>query len=172
MTNEDTELTELTELFRSLGARGPDQWASSQIREKIPQLHRYLFLRQAWAQVVDETDDSWIERVIDAASRSPEGPFSGQGQAIQRMLSLGVQRTDIVDLVRSSQAETISGLCYLLDDPSLYDEENERVRSLGWALVATNENFEPTGEVISGLHESVLETDPTGREMRPRRNPN
>ncbi len=170
MSDEDTELTELTELFRSLGARRPDQWASSQIRQKIPQLHRYLFLRQAWTQVFDETDDSWIERVIDGAGRSPEGPFSGQGQAIERMLSLGVRRSDIVDLVRSSQAEAISGLCYLLDDPLLHDEENERVRSLGWALVATNEDFEPTGEVIGGLHESVLEVDPTGREMRPRRN--
>ncbi|WP_278924263.1 hypothetical protein, partial [Pseudophaeobacter profundi] len=68
---------QLTELFRALGAQRPEQWASSQIQEKIPQLHRYLFLKQAWAQVVDETDDSWIERIIESARRNPEGPFSG-----------------------------------------------------------------------------------------------
>ncbi|WP_278924715.1 hypothetical protein, partial [Pseudophaeobacter profundi] len=61
---------QLTELFRALGAQRPEQWASSQI-------HRYLFLKQAWAQVVDETDDSWIERIIESARRNPEGPFSG-----------------------------------------------------------------------------------------------
>lgn len=170
MSDEGPELSELTELFRSLGAKRPDSWASSQIREQIPQLHRFLFLKQAWGQVVDETDDSWIERLVDAANRSPSGPFAARGQAIERMLSLGVSRSDIVDLVRSSQVEAISGLCYLLDDPSLYDEEDERVRSVGWALVATNEDFEPTGKVIGGLHESVLDTDPTGREMRPRKN--
>ncbi|GGO52389.1 hypothetical protein [Roseovarius pacificus] len=160
---------QLTELFRALGAQRPEQWASSQIQEKIPQLHRYLFLKQAWAQVVDETDDSWIERIIESARRNPEGPFSGQGHALERMLSLGVDRSDIVDLVRCSQAEMISGLCYLLDDPSLYDEEDERVRDTGWCLVATDENLEPTREIIGGLHESVLGTDPTGREMRPRK---
>ncbi|WP_152541021.1 hypothetical protein [Sulfitobacter noctilucae] len=107
--------------------------------------------------------------MIEAANRNPAEPFSGQGQAIERMLSLGVSRSDIVDLVRSSQVEAISRLCYFLDDPSLCNEENERVRSVGWALVVTNEDFEPTDKVIGGLHESVLETDPTGREMRPRK---
>ena len=168
MSNEHNELSELTKLFESLGAPRPDGWASSQVREKIPQLHRFLFLRQAWAQVIDETDDSWIERTIDYAKRTPEGPFSGQGQAMERMLSLGVSRSDIVDLVRCSQVEAISGICYLLGDPSLCGEEDERVRSVGWALVTTNEDLQPTGKVIDGLHESVLELDPTGREMRPR----
>ena len=169
MSDEDIEILELTELFRSLGAQGPDSWAKSQVREKIPQLHRYLFLRQAWAQVVDETNDSWIDRVIDAANRRPTGPFSGRGHAIERMLSLGVSRSDIVDVVRSSQVEAISGLCYLLDDPSLHDEQDERVQSVGWALVVRNEDFEPTDKVIGGLHESVSGTDPTGPEMRPRK---
>ena len=38
---------ELTELFRKLGARDPSAWARSQTSEKIPQLARFLFLRQA-----------------------------------------------------------------------------------------------------------------------------
>ena len=163
------EKDELTEIFRELGAREPDQWASSQVEEGIPQLHRYVFLKQAWANVVDEQDESWIDRMIETAHRDPEAPYSGQGLAIERMLTLGVKRSDIVDVVRGSQAEMIFGLCYLLEDPSLEDELEERVGTVGWALVTTNDDFEPTKEVIGGLHESVLETDPTGREMRPRR---
>lgn len=165
------EETELTEVFRALGARDPEQWARSQLQEGIPQLHRFLFLRQAWEQVVDENDDSWIDSFIEAARKNPEAPFSGQGLAIERMLALGVSRSDIVELVRNSQAEMIFSLCYLIEDP-LFDEEVEnRVGMVGWALVTTDDEFEPTGQTIGGLHESVLETDPTGREMRPRPKP-
>jgi hypothetical protein len=160
---------ELTEIFRAIGASEPEQWANSQVKEGIPQLHRYVFLKQAWAQVINEQDDSWIERVVEAARRNPEAPFSGQGLAIARMLALGVERSDIVDVVRSAQAEMIASLCYLLEDPCLADNVEEHVGALGWALVTTNDAFEPTDEIIGGLHESVLETDPTGREMRPRR---
>src|SRR5262249_25800627 len=49
---------ELTELFRKLGADDPAGWARSQIREGIPQLARYLFLRQAWRQVLGPDDHS------------------------------------------------------------------------------------------------------------------
>lgn len=162
------EESELTKVFRALGARDPEQWAKSQMQENIPQLHRFLFLRQAWAQVVDENDDSWIDRVVQAARKNPEAPFSGQGHAIERMLALGVARSDIVDLVRNSQAEMIFGLCYLLEDPSFDAEDEDHIGTVGWALVTTSDEFEPTLETIDGLHESVLDTDPTGREMRPR----
>jgi len=38
---------QLTALFQKLGARHPEGWARSQIKEGIPQLARFLFLRQA-----------------------------------------------------------------------------------------------------------------------------
>ena len=164
-----SEKDELAEVFRFLGAKEPESWATSQVEEGTPQLHRYVFLKQAWAQVVDELDDSWIDRLIDAARRFPTSPFSSQGHAIERMLASGVERSDVVDLVRCSQGEMISRLCYLLDDPSLDAEVEERIGSVGWALVTTNNDFEATSEVIGGLHESVLDTDPSGLEMRPRR---
>jgi hypothetical protein len=37
---------ELTALFKKVGARKPEGWARSQIEEGIPQLARFLFLRQ------------------------------------------------------------------------------------------------------------------------------
>jgi hypothetical protein len=37
---------------------------------------------------------------------------------------------------------------------------------MAWQLMRTNDDGDCLGP-IGGLHESVLETDPTGREMRP-----
>src|SRR5579872_1632644 len=58
---------ELSALFRKLGARNPESWARSQLEENIPQLARFLFLRQAWKLVIDENDHGWISemRLID-----------------------------------------------------------------------------------------------------------
>lgn len=159
---------QLAELFRALGARDPESWASSQASEGINQLHRFLFLRQAWARVVSEGDDSWIDQEIASSKQHPTQPFAGVGHALARMQAKGVAREDIVDLVRGMQARLLFDFCYLLADPSIFESS---VEDLGWALVETDEHFEPTGEAISGLHESVLDTDPTGRAMRPRHAP-
>ncbi len=156
---------ELTELFKALGAEDPEGWAESQTTEGINQLHRFLFLRQAWQRVVAENDDAWIDDEIANYKRFPVQPFAGIGNALERMQAKGVDREDIVDLVRGMQVRLLADFCYLLDDPSL-DEAG--VEDLGWALVEANDDCEPTGTVIGGLHESVLSTDPTGREMRPR----
>ena len=158
----------LAELFRVLGARDPEGWAASQNLEGINQLHRFLFLRQAWEQVIPEDNDAWIEQEIANSEKNPGEPFTGIGHALLRMQDKGIAREDIVDLARGMQARLLFDLCYLLSDPSILESS---VEDLGWALVETDDNFEPTGAVISGLHESVLDTDPTGREMRPRNVP-
>lgn len=163
-----TELDDLTRVFQQLGADRPEGWARSQAEEGIPQLHRFLFLRQAWRQVIGEDSDHWIDNYIAAYRHRLDEPYAGAGRALERLLTLGADRADIVDLVRAMQAELLFGFCYLLEDPQLHDEDEERVSTLGWALVATDADGEPTSEVIGGLHESVLEMDPTGREMTPR----
>ena len=163
-----SNVTDLERIFQALGAEDPADWASSQINEGIPQLHRYLFLKKAWSLVIGEEDDSWIEEAIEAWGRNPDAPYSGQGRALEKMIALGVERSSIVDLVRAAQAEMIFGICYQLNDPSLSNVEEELVGDIGWTLVKTDDDYEPTSEVIDSLHESVLDLDPTGREMRPR----
>jgi hypothetical protein len=54
-------------------------------------------------------------------------------------------------------------LCYLLEGP----HGDDPVEDVGWGLFSTNAEGAPAQRLI-GLHESFLETDPTGREMRPR----
>ena len=66
------------------------------------------------------------------------------------------------------QYELLFRLCYLLSDPSLDEPE---LADFAWGLYQLKFKDDDTVEIvdpIDGLHESVLETDPTGREMRPR----
>lgn len=161
-----TDLDELTELFERLGAREPAAWARSQIEEGIPQLQRFLFLRQAWRNVVREGDTDWMQGEIHRAQQHPEAPYAGVGLALARCLDKGVSAQDLNDIVRGKQAEFLFNLCYLLDDPMLTEKELEE---FAWGLFEFDGDGNPLPPCIGGLHESVLETDPTGREMRPRK---
>jgi hypothetical protein len=60
------------------------------------------------------------------------------------------------------QWQTLFNLCYLLEDPG--DVEPE-VSDVSWALFQVDADGNPT-RPIGGLHKSVLETDPSGSEMR------
>jgi len=159
-----SQLEELTELFRKLGAPEPDEWASSQINEGINQLGRFLFLRQAWRIVIAENDSSWIQSQIDYSRERPNAPCSGIGVGLQNLLSCGADPRDITDVVRGMQYALLFSLCYLMDDPGDLEPD---VENFSWGLMQLNEDGQPVAP-IAALHESVLETDPTGREMRPR----
>lgn len=159
------DFDDLVDKFRLLGVRDPEAWARSQLDEGINQLHRALFLRQAWECVVSEGDDGWMASEVAAAKADPSGSFAGVGQALRRLLDAGADRRDLADLVRGMQVRLLFDLCHLLEDPGAVEPALDGV---SWSLVETDEDFEPTQEPISGLHESVLDMDPTGREMRPR----
>jgi hypothetical protein len=156
---------ELTDLFRKLGANDPEGWAQSQIQEGIPQLARYLFLRQAWRQIVSEEDASWIDSSIASAAKHQDEPYAGVGHALKRLRAAGASDEDLTDVVRGMQAELLFSFCYLLEDPGIVEAE---VADITWELVQVDDDGKVLGN-IGGLHESVLETDPTGCEMRPRR---
>lgn len=151
---------ELTELFRKLGASEPESWAHSQITEGIPQLPRYLFLRQAWREVIKPDDRRWMSEM---QPRDPNGPGAALGPAIDRILATGAREEDLTTVVRIMQWRLLAGLCVLLEDPDLLENE---VADMTWGLFLLDEKYEPVVP-IGGLIESVLETDPTGREMRP-----
>jgi hypothetical protein len=153
------DLRALTELFARLGARDPEGWARSQLDEGINQLGRYLFLRQAWRLVVAESDHSWIDEIL---ASDPKKPGGGAVSALERLLGEGAVREDLTEVVRVMQWKLLFSFCYLLEDPGDTD-----VDGFAWGLFQTEEDGEPTDPII-GLHESVLEMDPTGREMRPR----
>jgi len=157
-------IEKLAERFRVLGAQQPENWARSEVEEGIPQLARFLFLRQAWTQIVSESDPSWIARTIACFRETPTVPFSGIGRAVESLRAKGATTDELTDLVRGMQALLLFELCYQLDDPRITEPEG---RDIAWGLFQLNKDGEPIAPV-TGLHESVLETDPTGLEMRPR----
>jgi|SRR5580658_1826065 hypothetical protein len=149
----------LKDIFVKLGARNPDDWARSQINDGTPQVARFLFLRQAWRLVISENDEHWVQAGAKVDSAAPGGAL---GSALRRVLAQGVSEVDLTTIVRVMQWRLLSGLCYLIDDPG--DVEDE-VRNIAWSLFQISESGEPVA-VIGGLHESLLEAEPTGQEMR------
>lgn len=158
------DIRELARLFEELGARDPEGWARSQVEEGMNQLARYVFLRQAWRSVVAEDDPAWIDAAIARAENQPVEPYSGVGHALARLRAKGATDEELTDLVRGMQAQLLFSFCYLLEDPGRLEAS---VSDLAWALVQVDDEGRIL-DTIGGLHESVLETDPTGREMRPR----
>ena len=163
--NSPYTLEELTEIFRSLGSNYPDLSAKSEIEEGIPQLARYIFLQQAWSTIAREGDRTWIDEEIHSARANPDRPYAGLGQALERCLSKGVSTDDLTEIARCLQAQMLFNVGYLIDGPRFTPEP---LQEIGWGLFQTDSEDRPFGNQIAALHESVLEFDPTGREMRPR----
>ena len=161
-----SDLNELTALFEKFGARRPESWARSQLEEGINQLQRFLFLRQAWSLILREDNPDWVQAEIARAERRPDGPYAGIGHALRRCVDKGASTQDLTDIVRGKQAELLHYFCYLLGDPSFTEKE---LSDLRWGLFEIDMDDNPISPGIGMLHESVLETDPTGREMRPRK---
>ncbi|KAI1696420.1 hypothetical protein Ddc_20431 [Ditylenchus destructor] len=116
-------LKKLTELFSLVGAKKPESWARSQLEEGIPQLHRFLFLRQAWARVVAEDDREWIDSARHWAKQDPDGPGAGVGHSLERLLKAGASPDDLTELVRGMQWRLLFDLCYMLEDPAFVEDE-------------------------------------------------
>jgi hypothetical protein len=161
------ELRRLADHFRAMGAFDPESWARSQLEEGIPQYARFVFLRQAWTNIISEGDTSWIDPLMQESDRRPRDPGAGAGAALKRMLALGTSREDIAELVRVMQWHVLADLAYQLADPSVAAYPSEELPRVNWTLFEVDDDGVPL-HPISGLHESVLDTDPSGREMRPR----
>jgi len=156
---------ELVELFRDLGAAAPEQWARSQALEGIPQVLRFLFLKGAWESIPREDDSKWIDRAIARTKVHSMEPYAGLGLALERCRERGVSDRDLNEIARCLQAQMLFSIGYLLNGPV---DVPERLEDVSWGLFQIDDEGKPIGRRISGLHESVLAFDPTGREMRPR----
>ena len=79
-------------------------------------------------------------------------------------MAAGASQDDLTTVVRVMQWKLLAGLCRLLEDPGTLESE---VKGNSWRSFQAVEDEAPTVP-IGGLFESILETEPTGREMRPR----
>src|SRR5262245_48924745 len=148
-----TRLAELVRLLERAGAPDPMAWAKSEGQEDIPQLARFLFLRQAWRAVVSEGDTTWIDHNIANPKHNAHAPGASMGPALERALLKGCSRDDLTQIARTAQWEVLHSICYLLSDPSIEEPE---LSHIAWSLVEVRPDGS-LGRQIGGLHESVLQ---------------
>lgn len=163
----------LTALLAALGCPGAEGWAHSQVAEGIPQLARYLFLRQAWSRIAPEPPTAWLDAEVRESKRHPDASYAGIGHSVEALRAKGATDAELGELVRASQAIMLFQLCYLRDDPCFRDiaqplPDGESLEDVNWGLFLTDRDGQPV-QRVQGLYESVQETDPTGREVRPKR---
>jgi len=159
----------ISQHLQALGVPQPeaDSAAKMEIESGISQYPHYAFLHGAWSTVVREGDREWMDFIIERASENPTEPGAGAGFALKRLLAAGVDPADITELVRVMQWEVIQSICYQLEDFDSVDYPNEDMPHAKWALMELNDKDKPVGQ-ITGLHELVLLTEPSKREMRPK----
>lgn len=136
----------LAKRFKELGAQDPEEWARSEISENIPQLARFMVLRALWREAISP----WM----DASALSDVA-------AAQRLIDAGADRHDVLLVARAGAYEAVAAAVHILDEGG---DPDARESDLGWHLVETDAECKPTGREIGGLHESLLETDPSGNE--------
>ena len=156
------EILALTEVFREAGATDPELWARSQVQEGKNQLARFSFLKAISTDWLPETATDWVEAQLHSTPATSPYPGAQLPAVVQEMVTKGVRPESIIDLVRVIQFEVLFHVCQTLDIGNEVDAP-----LADWALFEVDEQGQPT-RVIDALHESLLEFDPSGRELRPR----
>ncbi|MFI6099403.1 hypothetical protein ACIA8G_27930 [Lentzea sp. NPDC051213] len=128
----------LRDKFAALGADDPASWADSELRENIPQLARFRFLRGMWS-------------IIDEWGPPAGGTFTAGDAARRRLEELGATQEDLQAFARMVAHDALfSALCFL-DDPT---SEGDVPGLPGWALIETS-GGELTGRLVQGVYEDL-----------------
>jgi hypothetical protein len=161
------ELQRLTDVFRQLGADDPVGFARSELSEGINQLAHFVFLKQAWENIKDEEDTSWIGQYINfGKTENAANTFWGRlSSALERMRDKGVANEDIAAVVQTMQYLLLGSLCNQLDDceASSINSRDDDWPRVYWTLFQVDDNGSPI-QSIGSLHEYSDSMDPTGRE--------
>ncbi|MFB0633473.1 hypothetical protein [Streptomyces sp. AB3(2024)] len=84
-----------------------------------------------------------------------------QVTAARRLLDAGADRNDLVLLARAIAFEAVFTA---LDDLDCGADVNVSGVDVGWTVMESGEDGSPTGRPLSGLHEDLRTTDPSGRD--------
>lgn len=161
------QLQKLSQVFRDLGATNPESFASSQLQEGIPQLAHFVFLKQAWENIIDlENIDLWFDHIAQLAEEYPRGLPRQIAEALTPIISKGVSREEIAKLIQLVQYDTLDKLCFMLDDGgfasplNVRDEEWQPVR---WSRIQVDDDGNFVAP-ISALHEYSNGESPDGKQ--------
>jgi len=127
-----------------------------------------IFARSVWSLLPDEEDTRWV-RSMAARPLNVTQPCGDEGALIKRMLDCGLSEYEIARFAKLVSYEVAFGLTYMLGDAGAGIEGMKRDR-IDWALFVTGTSSDDPKERMYGMHELLLQLDPSGREMCPRSN--
>ncbi|WP_146591965.1 hypothetical protein [Posidoniimonas polymericola] len=157
--DDESRYIALVERFRQFGCGNAEGWARSEIDENIPQLARFVFLRQLWNLVITPEAP---RRLNDYAGPNDDG----RGGALRRIKECGVASNDLLTIVREAQIDVIREVASILDELNTLDSQYDGIR---WGLFEIDDNDCPT-RPIDCLHESVDDEDVIPRPQDRRTN--
>ncbi len=132
--------------FEALGAADAPGSARLEIEENQPQLARVVLLRSLWRGAIDGwADPGALEQVA----------------AARRLLDAGADKADLVLLARAVAYEAVFAA---VDELDCGGDVNVSGVDVGWVVMESGEDGLSTGRPLSGLHEDLLTTDPSGRD--------
>tara|TARA_B110001454_G_C12631569_1_gene397193 strand:- start:152 stop:673 length:522 start_codon:yes stop_codon:yes gene_type:complete len=136
------ELENLVVKLENAGAKKPLSWAISEVTENIPQFGRFLVLRSLW-KIANS-----VEGNISLA-----GDFDDTVRDKFESIKEKIGEDLLTDILSSYSKGLICSLVDFLDEGNS-DIDRDKT---SWILMKTDENSEPTGQIIQGLHEDLLE---------------
>jgi hypothetical protein len=142
----DEALAALTQRMTDLGASEPESWAQSELLEGIAQQARYLVLRKIWRETLSPWRDPQTLR---------------RNATLARLVHEGAGEDLLVEAVRGIVYDAVVTVIGIIDGG--FDSEAPD-DAPGWSLTETGLDGNLTGRDVGGLHESLLQADPLGRE--------
>jgi hypothetical protein len=101
-------------------------------------------LKQLWNETINSCmQEHWIDNLIRQSEKNPDAPFADLGPVLKRLLTAGATPRDLSLIARHAAYEAVFGTLYAFSDPGVDDDDVEM------------------------LHESLISSDPSGREGRP-----
>ena len=146
-------------ILRQFNANDPLGWVSSEMRENIPQVARFLFLHRVRSEVINGHLQFTIPENVDSGkSLSPLKQLQVGEEAFNRLVASGVNQEDLIQVARATACRTALNFVEMLDGVS-YSDIDTIANVPSWSIMETveeNNERKLTGRTLDGLHESIF----------------
>lgn len=139
---QKAELEDLVIRLDNAGAKNPLQWAISEIEENIPQFGRFLVLKRLF-----KIANSPMETISMAEDFDDE--IEDKYQEICRKAGKELMS----DFLKSFSMGVVWNAMEVLDEGNRNADDDK----VSWVLMRTDEDGNPTEQIIEGLHEDFIE---------------
>ena len=148
------------EILKKFNADDPLGWVSSEMRENIPQVARFLFLHRVRSEVLNGYYQFTIPGNPEFENSLPPLMRMKVGEeAFNRLIESGVNREDLVRVARAVACRATINFVEMLDGVTFPDEFEDLEYAPDWAImeiIEENGKRKFTGRMLDGLHESIF----------------